>query len=94
MKKYIVIIQDITWNILTYIGTYDSLKDAESEVLEFIEGIVDYDSQYLLLEELKEYPSTFNMCFDCDLYNDENDTYFMVRGFIINEKEGNENGKD
>lgn len=77
-KKYLVILQNATWNNLYYIGEFKDLKDAIPVIKEQLPE--NYE-----LEELTEYPSTFGMCFDLEIYNrrDEDDEIYMVRGFIL-----------
>lgn len=75
MIKYEVIIQD-EWNNLYQIGFYNTLKEALPDVNDFLKT---YDVK---LDEIKEYPSTFGMCFDMEIETkDEN--VVMVRGFIL-----------
>lgn len=75
MIKYEVIIQD-EWNNLYQIGFYNTLNEALPDVNDFLET---YDVK---LDEIKEYPSTFGMCFDTEIETkDEN--IVMVRGFIL-----------
>ena len=75
MKKYQVIIQD-EYNNLYHIGFYDILDDAIPDINDFLET---YD---ISIKELKEYPSTFGMCFDTELEVDEANT-IMIRGFVF-----------
>lgn len=82
LKKYEVIIQD-EWNNLYQLGFYDKLENAIPDVNDFLEV---YDVQ---INELKEYPSTFGMCFDTEVETkDEN--IIMVRGFILDVGDQNE----
>lgn len=75
MIKYEVIIQD-EWNNLYQIGFYNTLKEALPDVNDFLE------TYGVKLDEIKEYPSTFGMCFDTEIETkDEN--VVMVRGFIL-----------
>ena len=74
MKKYEVIIQD-EWNNLYQIGFYDRLEDAIPEINEFLSV---YEVE---ITELKEYSSTFGMCFDTEIETKDENT-IMVRGFI------------
>lgn len=78
MKKYFVILQDVTWNNLYYIGNYDKLEDSISD-------INDNLPEELHIDELTEYASTFGMAFDKEIYNedDEDSEMYMVRGFIF-----------
>lgn len=78
MKRYIVFMQDMTWNNMYWIGEYKVLADAIPEINEFLSG---YDTQ---IEELIEYPSTFNMCFDKEIdLGEDSDECLMIRGFIL-----------
>lgn len=75
MIKYEVIIQD-EWNNLYQIGFYNTLNEALPDVNDFLE------TYGVKLDEIKEYPSTFGMCFDTEIETkDEN--IVMVRGFIL-----------
>lgn len=77
--KYEVIIQD-EWNNLYQMGFYNALEDAIPDVNDFLKS---YNVQ---IDELKEYPSTFGMCFDREVETpDEN--IIMIRGFILNWEE-------
>ena len=94
MKVYEVFISDI-WNNVYLIGFFKNLDDA-------IEGINGYivDKKYHLEKgDLKEYISTFGVCFDttvgdiyCSKHQDiENDFYdddanISIRGFILDSK--------
>lgn len=75
LKKYEVFIQD-EWNNIYLVGFYDNLEDAIPEVNEFLET---YDMK---IDELKEYPSTFGLCFDKEVET-PNGEIVMVRGFIL-----------
>ena len=72
-KKYMVIIQD-EWSNLYYLGEYIELKDALPDINSFL------DTYGVSLEDLKEYPSTYGMCFDTEIEIDGG--VVMVRGFI------------
>ena len=76
IKKYEVIIQD-EWNNLYQIGFYDKLEDAIPEINEFLSV---YEVE---ITELKEYPSTFGMCFDTEIETKDENTV-MIRGFVLN----------
>jgi hypothetical protein len=76
-KKYQVFIQD-EWNNNTLIGFYDNLEDAIPEINEYLK-----DCYNVQIDELKEYASTFNMCFDKDVEIDDGDNSIMIRGFIF-----------
>lgn len=80
-KKYVVILQNVTWNNLFYIGEYEKLEDAIPEIKNNLPD--EYE-----IDELVEYPSTLGMCFDKELYNpqDEDDEVYMIRGFILEEE--------
>ena len=73
---YQVIMQD-EYNNLYHLGFYSNLQDALPDVNNWL---VPYNIE---LDELVEYPSTFNMCFDRELESD--DTYVYVRGFILDD---------
>lgn len=75
MIKYEVIIQD-EWNNLYQIGFYNTLMEALPDVNDFLKT---YDVK---LDEIKEYPSTFGMCFDTEIETKDENTV-MVRGFIL-----------
>ena len=79
MKRYFVIMQD-EWDNLYFLGIFRKLEDA-------IPSINDWLEVYnVSIDELKEYPSTYNMCFDKEIETpDEN--YIKVRGFILDENE-------
>lgn len=92
MKVYEVFIID-NWNNIYLIGWYKDLDDA-------IEGINDHitnDKYKLEKGDLKEYPSTFNNCFDTSVYDiyqsknsDDEIDYeddIQIRGFIFNSLE-------
>lgn len=74
-KKYLVFTQD-EWNNLYYMGTYDNLDDAIPDVNNWLSV---YDIQ---IDELKEYPSTFGMCFDKEVKT-KDEQFLMIRGFIL-----------
>ena len=75
---YQVIIQD-EWNNLYHIGFYNRLEDSLKDVNDWLKP---YNQQ---IDEIKEYPSTFNMCFDKEIECDEG--YLYVRGFIFAKEE-------
>ena len=78
MNKYQVIMQD-EYNNLYHIGFYNQLEDS-------LEDINNWLSIYgVEIDELKEYPSTFNMCFDKDIEVDEG--CISIRGFIFDKDE-------
>lgn len=77
MKKYLVIFQD-EFNNLYLLGKYDDLKDAVPDVNDYLE---QYNTK---IDEITEYPSTFEMAFDMEIENPEEE-HIMVRGFIIYE---------
>ena len=68
-----VIMQD-EWSNLYYLGEYIELKDALPDINSFL------DIYGVSLEDLKEYPSTYGMCFDTEIEIDGG--VVMVRGFI------------
>lgn len=76
MKKiYHVIIQD-EWNNLFHCGFYNELSEAIPDINNFLEA---YNVQ---IDELTEYPSTFDICFDREIEIEEG--IVMIRGFIFN----------
>lgn len=79
MKKYQVIIQD-EWNNLYHIGFYDNLSDAIPDVNDWLQS---YEAS---IDELTEYPSTFNMCFDKEIEVYGGESVIYIRGFIFDEK--------
>lgn len=76
-NRYLIMMQD-EWNNLYYIGEYDDLNKAIPSINDWLEV---YD---LHIDELKEYPSTFGMCFDTELET-KDETVIMIRGFILEE---------
>lgn len=75
--RYLVFLQDI-WNNLYWIGEYGSLDDAIPDINK------ELDVYGVQIDELKEYPSTFGMCFDKEVYLDEEEgEAIMIRGFIL-----------
>lgn len=79
MKIYEIIMQDES-NNLYLLGFYRDLKDAVEDINEWLST---YDFE-LEDDDLKEYPSTFNMCFDLDLGNfSEELCGVYIRGFIL-----------
>lgn len=93
MKVYEVIVIDV-WNNVYRLGLYKNLNDSLSDINSYI------SSDKLKLEEgdLKEYPSTFNSCFDLiigdvaiskgNISEEELDDFYedsqlQVRGFIF-----------
>ncbi len=96
MKVYQVFVQDI-WNNLTLLGFYKDLDDA----VEDINGYITDPKFQIKKGDLKEYPSTFNSCFDTsvgdiaenngveiseDEYSEE-DCNLYIRGFILDSEE-------
>lgn len=79
MFRYIVFMQDI-WNNLYWVGEFDNLEDAIPKINDTLSGYG------VSIDELKEYPSTFSMCFDTEIEIDENET-IMIRGFILDKDE-------
>lgn len=57
-------------------GTYDNLDDAIPDVNNWLSV---YDIQ---IDELKEYPCTFGMCFDKEVET-KDEQFLMIRGFIL-----------
>lgn len=91
LKTYLIFLSDI-WNNNYLVGFYKDLNDA----IDDINAQIQNEKFYLEKGDLKEYPSTFDYCFDTsilDIYSSkhpkEEDTYFdeiedmWVRGFII-----------
>lgn len=78
MKKYIVFMQD-EYNNLYWIGKFRKLSNAIPKINKWLEP---YEVQ---IEELKEYPSTFGMCFDTKIET-KNEEIVMIRGFILEEE--------
>ena len=80
-KRYIIFLQDI-WNNLYWIGEYKSLSDAIPDINNELSGYG------VSIDELQEYPSTFNMCFDTEIMTGEDEDSgesIMIRGFILEE---------
>lgn len=77
-KRYIVFMQD-EYNNLYWIGEYKNLSDAIPNINEWLE------IYNVSIDELTEYPSTFNMCFDKEIET-PNEEIVMVRGFILEEE--------
>lgn len=73
--KYQVIIQD-EYNNLWHIGFYEKLEDS----IDDINGMLS--AYNLKIDELKEYASTFDSCFDIELCS-EDESYIMIRGFVF-----------
>lgn len=82
MKRYLVIMQD-EWNNLYYIGEYKKLIESLQDINDFLEVY----NVAIRADDLKEYASTFGMCFDLDIgmmFDDREDLLgIMVRGFIL-----------
>lgn len=93
--KYQVIFQD-EYNNLYLVGFYDDLQEAQKDINEEIKDyLLDGDAydnddtlsmecrfgEDTILGELKEYPSTFNMCFDKEIFVEDGVIY--VRGFVF-----------
>ncbi len=94
-KIYEVFIQD-EWNNITLLGFYKSLDDSIDDINKFIS--IYGDGKYKLEKGmLKEYPSTFDYCFDTslgDLFEvwDNDEAYseignVMIRGFIFDRED-------
>ena len=75
---YQVIMQD-EWDNLYHLGFFKNLKDAIPEVNSWL------STYNIEIDELTEYPSTFNMCFDREL--EAEDVYVRIRGFIFDKLE-------
>lgn len=82
MKRYLVIMQD-EWNNLYYIGEYKKLIESLQDINDFLKVY----NVAIQAGDLKEYASTFGMCFDLDIgmmFDDREDLLgIMVRGFIL-----------
>ena len=92
---YEVFIQD-EWNNITLLGFYKTLDDSIQDINNFIS--IYGDGKYKLEKGmLKEYPSTFDYCFDTSLVdlfevydNDEQCNEIgnvMIRDFIFDKEE-------
>ena len=81
-KRYLVILQNVCWNNLEYIGEYDKLEDALPDINMCLPD--GYE-----INELFEYAGTFGYQFDKEVLNkeDEDDEVYMVRGFILKHEE-------
>lgn len=80
MKKiYQVIIQD-EYDDLYHIGFYKTLKDSLPDVNEFLFNCYD-----ITIDELKEYPSTWEYVFDTEVEVDNGEAVVTIRGFIFDE---------
>jgi hypothetical protein len=78
-KIYQVIMQD-EYNNLYNIGFFDNLQDALPEINEWL-------SVYgTTIDELSEYPSTVDMCFDREIEVEDGGNYVYLRGFIFDKK--------
>ena len=77
-KRYIVFMQD-EYNNLYWIGEYKNLSSAIPDINEWLK------IYNVSIDELTEYPSTFNMCFDKEIET-PNEEIVMVRGFILEEE--------
>ena len=84
MKRYLVIMQD-EWNNLYYIGEYKKLIESLQDINDFLKVY----NVAIQADDLKEYTSTFGMCFDLDIgmmFDDREDLLgIMVRGFILDD---------
>ena len=91
MKIYEVFLTDI-WNNNYLLGFYKDLDDAIVDINKYI----DNEDYHLKKGDLKEYPSTFDYCFDTNVYDihynnnpkgieDEycEDEDIQIRGFIL-----------
>ena len=76
-KIYEVFVQDI-WNNNYWIGMFTALDDA----LDGINSYIYNPTLKLKKGDLQEYPSTFNYCFDKDIYDEDSEDSIYVRGFI------------
>lgn len=77
MKLYFVQTMD-EWSNITFIGIYDDLKKATRDV---IETHKDFKPIHDL--ELYEYPSTFDMVFDAERYDENTGEFLRVFGYIL-----------
>ncbi len=93
--KYQIMFQD-EYNNLYLVGFYNDLSEAERDVNEEIKNYLldaeSYDNDDTLsmecrfgsdtvLGELREYPGTFGMCIDKEIYVEDGAIY--VRGFVF-----------
>lgn len=83
VKIFQVIVESI-WNNLHGLGFYYELKDAVKDINKY----TSTDNIEVKEDDLKEYASTFDYCFDLDLFNlakPEQDEleYTAIRGFIL-----------
>lgn len=76
-KLYEVFVQD-TWNNNYWLGWFTDLDNC----LEKVNSYIQNDKYKLHSGDLKEYPSTFNYCFDREIYDEDSDEVTYVRGFI------------
>jgi len=80
MKKVYQIIMEDEYNNLFLLGFYRQLKDAVADINSWLSTYENVPP----LTELKEYVSTFDTCFDVEIYDNEGEsTGVMVRGFIL-----------
>lgn len=77
--KYLVFMEDEHFNNY-YIGVFKELNNAVPEINKFLSV---YGKQ---IDELTEYMSTYNNCFDEEIEVDEQ-TYVWIRGFILSEED-------
>lgn len=80
-KAYLVQTMDI-WSNVTLVGVFNDLKLAEDIIIE--EHGNDFDMEDF---ELVEYPSTFGMVFDQELYNEDSGEFLRIFGYIFNTEE-------
>lgn len=91
MKIYEIFLTDV-WNNNYLVGFYKDLDDAVDDINSYLSN----EKYYLEKGDLKEYPSTFNYCFDTELYSiyhskhpksieDDycEDEDMQIRGFIL-----------
>ena len=78
MKIYQVIMQD-EYNNLFLLGFYKDLKDSIKDINDWLEV---YN---VSIDELGEYPGTFEPSFDREIEVEEEGCCVYVRGFILNE---------
>ena len=92
-KRYQVIYID-EWNNMYEIGWFDTLREAEPIINNYIKDYILNDGENdgknaefgedKPLGELKEYPSTYGFCFDKEIYTESG--CLQVRGFVRENK--------
>ena len=82
MKVYMIFIQD-EYNNNYYIGLFKELKNALPDINAYLSSTYDGTT----IDELSEYPSTFNYCFDKEVEVDDGNSVVYIRGFILDEQD-------